>query len=97
MAGKGGKRSGAGRKKGVPNKATAEIKDICRQHAPRIIGELVRLATEADTAAARIAASKEVLDRAYGKPAQTIAGDAENPLQLRTRIELVVVDPKSEG
>ena len=84
-----------GRQRGTPNKATADIKEIARKHAPEVMAELVRLATAADTAAARIAASKEVLDRAYGKAPQTIAGDAENPLQLKTRLELVIIDPKS--
>lgn len=93
---KGASKTG-GRVKGTPNKVTAEVKDICRQHAPKIIQELVRLATKADTAAARIAASKEILDRAYGKAPQTIAGDTENPLQLKTRLEVVIIDPKSEG
>jgi hypothetical protein len=94
MAGKGGKREGAGRKAGVPNKATADIKEIARQHAPEIVMELVRLAKEADTAAARIAASKEVLDRAYGKSPQAVVGDAENPIRLAGQIEVVIVDAK---
>jgi hypothetical protein len=92
---RGGKRLGSGRRKGVPNKATAEVKDICRQHALRVITELVRLATEADTSAARIAACKEVLDRAYGKAPQAIVGDSDNPTRLAGQIELIVVDPKN--
>ena len=39
----GGKRPGAGRKKGVPNKATAEIKVLARQYGPEAIGKLVKL------------------------------------------------------
>jgi hypothetical protein len=92
---RGGKRPGSGRRKGVPNKATAEVKDICRQHALGIIKELVRLATEADTAAARIAACKEILDRAYGKAPQAIVGAPDNPVHLAAQIELVIVDPKN--
>lgn len=34
-----------------------------------------------------------VADRLDGKPAQTIAGDAENPLQLVSRIERAIVRP----
>ena len=41
-------------------------------------------------------ALKEVGDRLEGKPAQTLLGDSESPLQLVTRIELVThnVDSK---
>ena len=91
-----------GRQKGVPNKATIEIKELARQYGPKaleelaILGGLIQIAdrkpSENDTA--RIAAAKEILDRAYGKSAQTIAGDPENPIQLKTRVEIVVVDPQ---
>lgn len=37
-------------------------------------------------------AIKELGDRLDGKPAQTIAGDDENPLRLISRIERVIVD-----
>lgn len=36
-------------------------------------------------------AIKELADRLDGKPAQTIAGDSENPLSLVSRIERVIV------
>lgn len=37
---------------------------------------------------------QEIGNRLDGKPAQTIAGDEENPLHLIQRIERVIVDPK---
>lgn len=43
---------------------------------------------------ADLAALKELGDRIDGKPAQSIVGDEENPLQLIQRIERVIVDPK---
>lgn len=42
---------------------------------------------------ARVAAANSILDRGWGKPVQTIAGDPENPLSVITKIELVGVKP----
>jgi hypothetical protein len=69
-----GERRG-GRQKGTPNKATAEVKVLAQKYAPAAIEELGRLSTEAESEAARVAASKEILDRAYGKPMQPVAGN----------------------
>ena len=80
--GVGGKREGAGRKKGVPNKATAEVKQIAQQYAPEAIAELARLMREAESEAARVTAIKEILDRAYGKSPQAHTGEGgEGPIQ----------------
>ena len=56
-----------GRKAGVPNKATAEIRSLAREHGPAAIAELARLAKEAQSEQARIAACNALLDRAYGR------------------------------
>ena len=63
-----GERRG-GRSKGAANKATAEVRRIAADHAPAAIAELARLATEAQSETARIAACNTILDRAYGKAA----------------------------
>lgn len=77
-----GKKTG-GRVKGTPNKATAEIKDLARKYAPDAISELARLAKEAESEAARVAAIKELLDRAYGKAAQAVTGEqGEGPVKI---------------
>jgi hypothetical protein len=88
-------RTGVGRKKGVPNKATAEIKALCREHAPSVIKELARLSLKGRSEQARVAAAKELLDRGFGKSVQPHDGDGEGgaiKLQVN-RIERVVVDP----
>ena len=86
---KGGKRAGAGRKPGVPNKATLEIKELARQYGPKAIEELAIMAgllkvadrKPAENDTARMAAAKEILDRGYGKAAQAIIGDENQPLK----------------
>lgn len=68
----GGARPGAGRKKGVPNKATADVKALAGQYSEAAMTELARLATKAESENARVSAIKELLDRAYGRPAQAV-------------------------
>ena len=61
-----GERRG-GRKPGVPNKATAEIRFLAREYGSEAINELARLAKEAQSEQARISACNSILDRAYGR------------------------------
>lgn len=73
-----GKKTG-GRTKGTPNKATADVKAMARAYGPSVIEGLARLFKEADSDAAKISAGKEILDRAYGKATQPLAGDDDLP------------------
>jgi hypothetical protein len=66
-----GERRG-GRARGTPNKATADIKALAAVHAPAAMKELARLAVQAQSEAARVAAIKELLDRGYGKARQPV-------------------------
>lgn len=66
-----GRKTG-GRVKGSVNKLTADIKALAAQYAPAAVAELGRLATTAENPAARVAACKELLDRAYGKAPQSV-------------------------
>lgn len=75
---KGGKREGAGRKKGSPNKATADIKKLAQEHGPEAIETLAALMRNGGEQVKKAAAS-ELLDRGYGKPAQVHIGDDEAP------------------
>lgn len=68
-----------GRQKGQPNHVTADIKALARQHAPAAIAELARLALDAESEQARVAAIRDLLDRGYGKPTQPISGDDDAP------------------
>jgi hypothetical protein len=66
-----------GRAPGTPNKATAEIKALARESAPKIVTELARLALKADSEQVRVAAGRELLDRGYGRPAQVLTGEED--------------------
>lgn len=78
-----GKKTG-GRQRGVPNKATAEIKSVAQKHGPEAVRVLVSIMKNAKAAApARVAAAKELLDRAYGKPPQSHTGEGGGPIQHR--------------
>lgn len=71
---KGGRREGAGRPKGSQNKATAAIKEIAGQYTEQAVNALVSILAggEGIPAAAQVAAAKELLDRAHGKPSQSV-------------------------
>lgn len=76
-----GRKTG-GRVKGVPNKATRDIKALAQKHTPEALKTLVSIMKASDSDAARVAASKELLDRAYGKPAQAVTGEGGGPVAL---------------
>jgi hypothetical protein len=69
-----------GRKPGVPNKATATIKTAAQAHGPAALDKLVALMNGGNDDIA-FKAAIAILDRGYGKPAQTIAGDPEKPVE----------------
>ena len=56
-----------------------ELRELARAHAPEAIAELARLAKDAKSETARIAAIKELLDRGYGKPTQFVAAENDEP------------------
>lgn len=69
----GGKRSGAGRKTGSQNKTTAEIRDYAREYSEAAIKALVAvMESEGTPAAAKVSAANSLLDRAHGKPSQSL-------------------------
>lgn len=82
-----------GRTAGTPNKATSEIKTLAREYGPDALDKLAAMAglvegsAPADSETARVQALTQILDRAYGRPAQTISGDDKAP--LKTTIEVV--------
>ena len=95
-----GKKTG-GRARGVPNKATAEIKNVARIYGPNAVKALaimsglakadkslpdVRLA---ESEQARVGAIKEILDRGYGKAAQPLTGEDGGPIGIEHLIPAI--------
>jgi hypothetical protein len=70
-----------GRAKGTPDKVSAEIRATAAAYGPKVIAELVRLVSHAKNEATRVAACKELLDRAIGKAVQPHSGEGgEGPV-----------------
>jgi len=72
MAQHGGKRPGAGRKKGAVSEAKRELAEIAKGHAEKALQVLVDIATGGESEAARVSAANAILDRGYGKPPQAV-------------------------
>ena len=72
-------------------KETAEIKALARVHGPKAIEKLVAL-MDCGSPRTEVAAAEALLDRAYGRPSQTIAGDPDNPITYEA-IGIRPVDP----
>ena len=83
---RGGARPGerrGGRTAGTPNKATAAIKELAGQYSDAAVKRLAWLMENAESEAAQVAAAKELLDRAHGRPAQAIVGEeGTQPIEL---------------
>ncbi|MBE7201040.1 MAG: hypothetical protein INR70_25005 [Parafilimonas terrae] len=58
-----------------PDDATVLIRDTIRAHVPEAIRELARLAREATSEQARVAAINALIDRGYGALKQLPDGD----------------------
>ena len=83
-----GERRG-GRQKGVPNKATASLKDIARQYTEEAVAALVDV-LRTESGSAKVSAAKEILDRGYGKASNVLSGDEDGgPVRVHTEIRLV--------
>lgn len=78
-----------GRVAGVPNKITADVKELARMYgadAVQVLAEIMRGPDQPPQA--RVAAAKELLDRGYGKAMQPseLTGRDGAPLQAPTII-----------
>lgn len=79
---RGGKRPGAGRKPGAPNKVGADVRALAQVYTTDAIKELARLATDAESEQARVAAIKELLDRGHGKATATVNVDTPGGIKF---------------
>lgn len=62
--------SGQGRPKGALNRSTLEVREAARAYTAEAIKTLASIMRHGTSEAVQILAAKELLDRAYGKPAQ---------------------------
>jgi hypothetical protein len=90
MAGTGAKTEGVRRAPKNTNKTTnktstaPQVRNLVSRHGPDAIAELARLSTTATPDSARLSAIGMLLDRAYGKPKQTLehTGEDGGPIQV---------------
>jgi hypothetical protein len=68
-----------GRRKGTPNKATAQVRALAQDYGPDALKELHRLSQEAESEAARVSACNAILERAYGKSPASVPIEIDLP------------------
>ena len=67
-----GRKTG-GRKKGTPNKATAEVRELAREYTPAVVKALFSIVEDTKApSAARVSAGAVLLDRGHGKPTTSV-------------------------
>jgi hypothetical protein len=71
MAQRGGKRPGAGRKPGKVSAAKRNLAEMAQAYAVVALKTLADIAKSGESEGARVSAATAILDRAYGKPAQS--------------------------
>jgi hypothetical protein len=70
---RGGRREGAGRKSGVPNKITFLLKEAAAEHGNEVLSKLMEIIRDSKTPAnVTVAACRELLDRGFGRPAVSV-------------------------
>ncbi len=72
VGGIGGRRPGAGRPLGSPNKLTRPLKELASRHSADCIAVLVELRDHAEAEQVRLAAANSMLDRGHGRPRQEL-------------------------
>lgn len=77
-----GKKTG-GRRKGTPNRATADVKAAAQKYTQEALDTLALLMRGAESEQARVSAARELLDRGHGKAPQAHTGQGgEGPIKL---------------
>lgn len=99
---RGGKRAGAGRPKGSRNVATkeqiADLAALARQAAPGALETLIKVSKNPEeTGSARVAAANAILDRAYGRPQQSVDHTStDGSAGFPTVIQMIGVGPDDD-
>ena len=75
-------------------KTATAIRSLARAHSATAIDTLARIMRNPRSPPmVRIAAARALLDRGWGRPTVTLAGDSDNPLPI-VEIVRTIVDPK---
>ena len=76
-----------GRRRGTPNRGTAEIRAAFQKHGYELVGALLAL-TQSDDERVRLGAITAALDRGWGRPAQAlqVKGDPDSPVIFNLRL-----------
>ncbi len=82
MAAQKGHTKAGGRRKGTPNKATAEIKAAFQKHEKKLVKALLAL-TKSDDERVRLGAIQAALDRGWGRPSQAVEGTLDGDMTIR--------------
>ena len=86
---------GSGRRPGVKNKVTREIRVLAGKYSLRALRHTWKLAQEAQDQTVQLKALELLLAYAHGKPSQTtlIGGDGGDPLKLQ-QVQDLMADPE---
>lgn len=82
-----------GRKPGVTNKVTRDVKEAAQEYTEEAMQALAGIMRTGESEAARVAAIKEILDRGHGKAKQSVDVDANVKASI-TEVRRTLVDPR---
>ncbi len=94
---KGGRREGAGRKHGSPNKVTADLKAAAQVYTTEALENLVTLMRSAENEHVKLGAIKEILDRGHGKSPQAVTVDPSDEAVDFMKELLALADGQTRG
>lgn len=77
-------------------KADKTVIDLARKHTREAIAGLLAIAREGESEASRVAAWREILDRAWGKPRQAVEHSGPEGEQLPSAIPVYLVKPEGD-
>ncbi len=77
-----------GRRKGTPNKVTAELRGAAQQYTMQALKVLAHVAQHGESESARVSAACALLDRGHGRPTQAVHVGADSSIAaLMARID----------
>lgn len=90
----GGRRPGAGRPPGAPNKLSRPLKEAAALHTEGCLETLVRLRDTAESEQVQLAAATALLDRGHGRPRQELELSKKEGITVVIARERAPIDAK---